>query len=95
MQRGFSFLFADLESAEATGPHHVKFHLKKPFAPFIASLARFAIVNSKLVSANLQNGDFGEFGDYGDLFLSTHDAGSGSYIVITHDPRSLTVLQQF
>jgi peptide/nickel transport system substrate-binding protein len=95
MQRGFSFLFADLDSVEATGPHHIKFYLKKPFAPFIASLARFAIVNSKLVSANLQNGDFGEYGDYGDLFLSTHDGGSGSYRVVSHDPRSLTVLQQF
>ncbi|UUX33514.1 ABC transporter substrate-binding protein [Fundicoccus culcitae] len=57
----------------ATNDHTVEFTLTRPFAPFIASLTQLFIVDSQLVQANEQDGD------YGQAFLNSNDAGSGPY----------------
>ena len=95
MQRGFAFLFDQLETVEALDDHTVRFTLNEVSAPFVASLVRLAVVNEDLVMSNRQDGDFGEFGDYGRAFLSRTDAGSGAYFVVSHDPQALTVMRKF
>ncbi|WP_051469600.1 ABC transporter substrate-binding protein [Chelativorans sp. J32] len=92
MKRGYAFLFSAVESVEQEGNKAV-FKLKEPFSPFLAALVRLAIVNKKLVMANLKDGEFGEFKDYGGAFLSSADAGSGPYRIVTHDSQSETVME--
>ena len=52
-------------------------------------------MSSDRVTANKQPGTYGEFGDYGDAFLSTNDAGSGPYRIVTHNPQVETVMEKF
>ena len=93
LNRGYSYLFPDYE-VEALDSSTVQFRLRQPFAPFLASLVRLAIVNEDRVRANLEAGTFSDLGDYGSLFLSSKDAGSGAYRVVSHNPRELTVMQR-
>jgi peptide/nickel transport system substrate-binding protein len=96
MGQGFASLFVDkVESVEAVDPTTVKFTLKEPYAPFLASLVRLQVVDSKIVMANKKDGDYGEFGDYGAEYLSAKDAGSGAYIVESQNPQSETVMVKF
>ncbi|WP_321343215.1 ABC transporter substrate-binding protein [Breoghania sp.] len=53
----------------------VQFVLDKPYAPFLSALPLVAIVNEDLVKANT-SGD-----DWGSAWLSTHEAGSGAYMI--------------
>lgn len=92
MKRGFVFLFSAVDTVEQDGEKAV-FKLKQPFSPFLAALVRLAIVNKKLVTANQKPGEFGEFGDYGEAFLSSADAGSGPYKIISHDSQTETVME--
>jgi peptide/nickel transport system substrate-binding protein len=92
MRRGFAGLFEVIRSAEAIGPHRVRFALKNGYAPFLASFARLAIVNSALVRASQAAGSFGEFGDYGQAFLSANDGGSGPYVLTRHEAQQETVM---
>lgn len=81
---GFAWLWAGLfepEDVEATDEYTVVFHLKKPFAPFMATLVQFHIVSKDLIMKEKKPGEFGKFGDYGREYLQTHDAGSGPYMV--------------
>jgi len=64
----------------AMSPSTVKFKLAKPFAVFMSILAELWIVNSKLVKANDKSGD------YGAKWLTTNEAGSGSYRLARFDP---------
>ncbi len=89
--KGLSYLFSNVESAEAVGSHTVKFKLKKPSAPFVASLVRLQIVDKKLVMANLGDGE-GEMKDWGQTFLSGNSGGSGAYTVRSHNPQEETVM---
>ncbi|MCC7428883.1 MAG: ABC transporter substrate-binding protein [Alphaproteobacteria bacterium] len=95
MRRGFAGLFEVIRSAEALGPHRVRFVLARNYAPFLASFARLAIVNSVLVRANQAAGTFGEFGDYGQAFLSAKDGGSGPYVLTRHEAQQETVMTKF
>ena len=88
---GLSYLFENVEKAEAVGPTTVKFTLKEAYAPFVSSLTRLPIVDKKLVMANLGAGD-GEMKDWGQGYLSTHGAGSGAYSVVSHNPQEETVM---
>ena len=91
--QGQSSLFQGrIESVEATAPHTVVFTLTEPFAPFIASLVRLSVVDSKTVSEHFADGSHGEFGDYGSEWLSQNSAGSGAYVAVSHDPQTETVL---
>ena len=91
--QGLSALFQGrIASVEATAPHTVVFTLTEPFAPFIASLVRLSIVDSKTVSEHFADGSHGDFGDYGSEWLSQNSAGSGAYVAVSHDPQTETVL---
>lgn len=96
VNQGFSYLFDGwVTDVSAVDDTTVTFALTQPYAPFLASLVRLPIVNEAVVRANLAAGDYGELGDYGQGFLSTHDAGSGAYTVVSHNPQELTVMHKF
>lgn len=88
---GLSYLFGNVESAEAVDEHTVAFTLASPSAPFVASLVRLPIVDKALVMENLGAGD-GEMGDWGQAFLSDDSAGTGAYNVTSHNPQDETVM---
>lgn len=84
--QGNSSLFSGVvKGVEATGDHSVVFTLEEPFAPFLASLVRLAIVDSKTVMAQA-NGD-----DWASEWMSQNSAGSGQYVAVSHDPQTETV----
>ncbi len=56
---------------------------------------RLPIVDSKFVIAHKVDGKFGDMGDYGEAYLSSHDAGSGAYMLVNHVPESETNLVKF
>lgn len=89
--QGLSYLFTNVDKAEAIDPATVKFTLKEPYSPFISSLTRLPVIDKKLVLANLGAGD-GEMKDWGQTYLSTHAAGSGAYKIVSHNPQEETVM---
>jgi len=89
--QGYSFLFTNVEKAEAVDPLTVKFTLKQPYAPFISALTRLPIVDKKLVMANLGDGE-GEMKDWGQAYLAAHGGGSGAYKIVSHNPQEETVM---
>jgi peptide/nickel transport system substrate-binding protein len=90
---GLSFLFENVTSAEAVDDHTVRFNLDEPYSPFIASLVRLPIIDKQLVMENLGDGD-GEMGDWGEAFLSDNGAGTGAYVVVSHNPQDETVMEK-
>lgn len=96
LDQGFSFLFSGwVSSVKAVNPNQVQFTLSGTYAPFLSTLTRLPIVNKALVLKNKKDGKFGDNGDYGQAFLSSNDAGSGAYKVVSHNPQSLTVMEKF
>jgi peptide/nickel transport system substrate-binding protein len=94
--QGFANLFAGrVEKVEAVDPKTVRFTLKGPFAPFLAALVRLPIIDSKLAKEHQAEGDKGEFGDYSQAWLSANDAGSGAYVVLSHNPQEETNMAKF
>ena len=89
--QGLSYLFANVEKAEAVDAGTVKFTLSSPYSPFISALLRLPIVDKKLVMENLADGE-GEMKDWGQAYLSTHGGGSGAYKVVSHNPQEETVM---
>ncbi len=79
---------------EAVDPLTVRFVLSAPYAPFLGTMYRLGILDSKTVLAHLQDGQYGEFKDYGQAWLNRHDAGSGAYRIVTHDPQQQAVLEK-
>ncbi|MCL1975399.1 MAG: ABC transporter substrate-binding protein [Firmicutes bacterium] len=80
---GFAYLYTPyVKEAVVIDEYTVEFQMKQTFGPFVASLVRMAVLNEKVVMANLENGNYGDFGDYGKKYLLTHDAGSGPYKMI-------------
>jgi len=79
------------ENVTATDDTTVSFKLNKPYAPFFAALPLVAIVNPRVVEANVKDGD------YGSAWLSSNDAGSGAYRVdpATYQPRVSLDLKRF
>jgi peptide/nickel transport system substrate-binding protein len=90
---GLSYLFGEIESAEAVDANTVKFTLSSPYSPFVASLVRLPIVDKKTVMANLGEGD-GKMGDWGQAYLSQNGAGTGAYVVKSHNPQEETVMDK-
>lgn len=89
--QGLSFLLADVESAVAVDAQTVRITLGAPYSPFLASLTRLPIVDKAAVMANLGAGD-GEMGDWGQAYLSANSAGTGAYVVTSHNPQEETVM---
>ncbi|MEM7319260.1 MAG: ABC transporter substrate-binding protein [Pseudomonadota bacterium] len=82
---GLSYLFGGV-SAEAVDDTTVIFTLEQPYAPFVASLVRLPIVDKALVEANKGDDEWGE------AFLSANGAGTGAYLVKSHNPQEETVM---
>lgn len=93
MGKGLSYLFGNVESAEAVDTHTVKFTLATPYAPFVASLVRLPIVDKQAVMANLGEGE-GDMKDWGEAWLSSNTAGTGAYKVVSHNPQEETVMEK-
>jgi peptide/nickel transport system substrate-binding protein len=94
--KGNSPLFANrVANVTAGDSHTVKFTLSSSYAPFMGALTRLPILDSKTVIANKAAGKYGEMGDYGQAYLSSHDAGSGAYTLVSHVPESETNLAKF
>jgi len=89
--KGLSFLFTDVEKAEAVDDHTVRFTLSKPYTPFVASLVRLPIVDKATVMDNLGDGD-GDMKDWGGAYLSANTAGTGAYKLVSHNPQEETVM---
>jgi peptide/nickel transport system substrate-binding protein len=89
--QGLSYLFTNVEKAEAVDAATVKFTLKEAYAPFISALTRLPILDKKTVVANLGAGD-GDMKDWGQAWLSTHSAGTGAYKLVSHNPQEETVM---
>ncbi len=89
--QGLSYLFGLVDSVEAIDADTVRFNLAQPNAPFVASLVRLPIVDKKLVMENLGDGE-GDMKDWGQAFLSANGAGTGAYIVKSHNPQEETVM---
>ena len=91
--QGFSSLFAGVIDSVATpDARTVSITLKQPYAPFVGSLVRLAIVDKDAVLENLADGDHGDLGDYGQAYLSSTTAGTGAYTISSHNPQELTVM---
>ena len=83
--KGLSFLFGNVKGAKSLDELTVEFTLETVYSPFIASLTRLPIIDSKLVKAN-------EGSDNGEAYLSANGAGTGAYKVVSHNPQDETVL---
>jgi peptide/nickel transport system substrate-binding protein len=70
----------DPGSTRAIDHYTVEFNLQKPQATFLATIDPLFIVNPALLKAHEENGDWGS------KWLSSHDAGSGSYRLETYNP---------
>lgn len=93
--QGFSSLFADvIDSVETPDARTVSITLKQPYAPFVGSLVRLAIVDRDAVLENLADGDYGDLGDYGQAYLTANTAGTGAYTISSHNPQELTVMEK-
>ncbi|MCO6406756.1 ABC transporter substrate-binding protein [Hoeflea alexandrii] len=93
MGKGLSYLFANVEKAEAVDASTVTFTLTKPYAPFVASLLRLPIVDKQTVMANLGEGE-GEMKDWGAAYLTSTSAGTGAYRIVSHNPQEETVMEK-
>lgn len=92
---GFAFLFLNrVISTEVIDRYTVTFLLKKPVGPFSKMLCNFYVLNKDLVLKNIKKpGPYGDMGDYGKEWLTTHDAGSGPYMVKEYLPtESITLI---
>jgi len=98
LKEGYSWLWADIIKDVSAQGEIVTFSLKRPFAPFVATLAWLYVVNKDLIMAKKAPGDHGEFGDYGAKWLSVstnEDAGSGPYKLKAWDRGRAIVFERF
>ncbi|MEX2048052.1 MAG: ABC transporter substrate-binding protein [Gemmatimonadota bacterium] len=83
LKKGAASLFASLiepASTKAIDRYTVEFTLSKPTAIFTAAVPVLYVVNKALVQKNEDKGDWGA------RWLSSNDAGSGSYALERFDP---------
>lgn len=99
LNEGYAWLWSDvMEDITVEKTYQVTFHLNKPFAPFLSTLAWLFIANKDLILEKKQPGDFGVFGDYGAEWLSVttnEDAGSGPYKLKAWDRGRAIVFERF
>lgn len=89
--QGLSHLLrGHVKSVTAVDEHTVKFSLEKPYAPFLTSLTRLPVIDSKSAKANTKSGTFGDNGDYAQAYLTAHDLGTGAYRIVSHNPQEAT-----
>lgn len=79
----------DKGSTRAADKYTVTFTLKQSAAIFASVVPELPIVNSKLVKSQERDGD------WGGSWLSSHDAGSGSYQLDAFDPATGFTVKRF
>ncbi|WP_159993155.1 ABC transporter substrate-binding protein [Roseomonas sp. 18066] len=79
------------DSITAPDAQTVRFKLERAYGPFLAAIPIVAIVNAKLVQANVKDGD------HGAAWLSSNEAGSGAYAFVAGSltPAERLDLQRF
>ena len=86
--KGPADLYDQVQSVDAVDAHTVKFTLKSPFAPFLASLVDDAgSIVSPAVMSHESNGDLGQ------AYLADHTLGSGPYQVSSWEKGQQIVLE--
>lgn len=98
IDQGITYIWAGILTSgnvTATNNSTVVIHLLRPWSSFIATMVEVYVVNEKLVMSHLASGSYGSYGDYGMAWLSTHDAGSGPYYLMSYDPTTGLTLQKF
>lgn len=83
MKKGAASLFIgtiEPGSTKAVDKYTVEFNLTKPSAIFMATVPEIHVVNADLLKENETDGDWGA------AWLSTNDAGSGSFELKRYDP---------
>jgi len=61
------------ENVTASGPRSIRFVLSRPYAPFLSAIPLVAVVNPRVLGANVVNNDWGA------AWLAANTAGSGAY----------------
>ncbi|HYB20702.1 MAG TPA: ABC transporter substrate-binding protein [Thermodesulfobacteriota bacterium] len=82
-------------AAKVIDRYTVSFSLDHPDPAFLARMTIFRIVNKNLVLKNKAPGRFEDFGDYGEKFLTTNDAGSGPYRIVSMKHGDRVVFEKF
>jgi len=86
LNKGVAWMLKDFlapEDVTVLDAHTVRFSLKAPYAPFMAVLPWWYIVNPKEVQAHEKDGD------YGQAWLTDHAAGSGPFVLGRWQPNVL------
>lgn len=76
LKKGPAWMLLDVldpEGIEVVDDYTIRFHLKKPYAPFAAAVPWWYIMNPNQVMAHEKDGD------YGQAWLRDHEAGSGPF----------------
>src|SRR5438876_360810 len=76
-------------TTRALDRHTVQFTLMKPAAIFLAVVPEVHVVNSALLKKNEKDGDWGA------AWLTSNDAGSGSYMLTRYDPAIGFIAKRF
>jgi len=92
---GAQFKMVKPGSTKVIDKYTVALNLTETDPSFLARLTIFRILNKKVVLQNKEAGRFGELGDYGEKFLTTQDAGSGPYKVVSMKHGDRLVLEKF
>jgi len=97
MGQGYSYLFTPyVDKVSAPDDQTVVIKLKTTFGPFLGSVVRIYILNSKLVTSHFKTpGPYGDNGDYGTDWLLTHDAGSGPYMMKEMKLEAYMLMERF
>ena len=92
LKKGAASLFATMvapNTTKALDRYTVQFTLTKPASIFIAVVPEVHVVNSALLKKNEKDGDWGA------AWLTSNDAGSGSYMLSRYDPAVGFIAKRF
>src|SRR6266850_8350330 len=92
LKKGAAALLATMVApgtTRALDRHTVQFALIKPAAIFLAVVPEVHVVNSALLKKNEKDGDWGA------AWLTSNDAGSGSYMLTRYDPAIGFIAKRF
>src|SRR5882724_5736517 len=92
LKKGAAALLATMVApgtTRALDRHTVQFALIKPAAIFLAVVPEVHVVNSALLKKNEKHGDWGA------AWLTSNDAGSGSYMLTRYDPAVGFIARRF
>jgi len=83
------------KNATVVEGNKVRIWLKHQFGPLLAAFNGWYIVNMDILSKHYVTGAYGANKDYGQLWLLTHDVGSGPYMVVYTFLEEKVVMQKF